>query len=233
MAVEHEYLFNEIWDDWVTQKIDFEDFDQMVENYVVNFVSGQDLKCLDNRKDGRTYGEFFRQVQLKTNKQNNLMLAWSKRMSERGYCVEYKDNGVDNSGKPILSIEKLNKDADYLVSIDNAPFVPVELKEASKNITIKVADLKSFIEQEACILFFWKTGNQKIRKDAKWALFGPATLNSMLSWPHKRYKSSNGGKLSVQIKPKHYDRLFEVYSLFEDFSFLGISNKEMKYDDIH
>lgn len=241
MTVEYEDIFDEVWEEWLCQEMDDEEFDTQVENFVSNFVSGPDLDCLNKRKDDRTYGQFFRQIKLKTEKQNDLIRAWINSMSDRSHVVKVRNNGVDNTGKPILHVDRLSKNADFLVSIDNSPFMDVELKETANDssLILKVSDIEYFLSKDANILFFWNTGRRKgkslkaINKNAKWALFGSKTLKSMLTWPFKKYEKANGRKLSVKIDPPYYNFLFEVYELSgKTTPFLGISNRFVSYEEL-
>ena len=110
---------------------------------------------LEFRRDNRTEEKFAEDISHYTSGENKWAEIFSTELKERGYQVEYRDNGVDNTGKLITGRVNSNPDfvfiingIEYKIEIKTSPFkeLPVPF------LTYKVDALTTCIDQNAHVV---------------------------------------------------------------------------------
>jgi hypothetical protein len=149
-----------------------------------------------------------------------------------------KDNGVDNDGAFIASGK--TSGADYRVDIDYDDFLekdhPLEVKwvPTAGKLTLKTGDLKSYIKEDASILFIYNSvncgTNLKKPKDydlekhiklldsksqqIKWGIMLKGNVKKFLSWHEKKNLVKPiyymGNKLGIILNQKDFNKWFTV-----------------------
>lgn len=140
-----EYLTVRKFDDKIIKRLDRRR--DLVKTKVVN---GKKVKmCLH-----RTYAEFFRDISIGIRKEHSMFLCWIDYMRKIGYGIRWEKYGTDAIGLAFLDIKEEENKPDYLLSVNNSPFYPVDVKTCEKDDinTFKVSDLKNYARHDSLML---------------------------------------------------------------------------------
>jgi hypothetical protein len=114
-------------------------------------------KSLNYRKDIRSVEQFVADIDYATRRERILLEHWIKMQKNKGLNVSYEDTGVDNTGKFIE--EGTNNFPDFRIHESNNTYLAeVKANEYAHRNTFKVADLKTYIENDAKIFLFYNLG---------------------------------------------------------------------------
>lgn len=114
-------------------------------------------KSLNYRKDVRSTEQFIADIDYATRRERILLEHWINIQQKKGFDVSYEDTGVDNTGKFIE--EGTNNFPDYKITLKGESFLAeVKANEYAHRNTFKVADLKTYIENDAKIFLFYNLG---------------------------------------------------------------------------
>lgn len=176
----------------------------------------------DRRFDQRTKAQFKQDIQRAHNIQGWLLESWIKEMAANSYCIEYQDNGTDNSGR---FTERASSEPDYVVSILDKLNITttnckLEVKTAPhyKYLNFKVESLKAVVEHNAHVLLFIGVDTKAEDKEtllaglkyASWCFFSPKTAEKILTLPARSVPSFYGGKPCIEIKAVNFDQFFTI-----------------------
>jgi hypothetical protein len=211
------------------------------DHYLAKGKNPADLRSILNRfdwsinrgvnKPGRTKEQAEKSFSEGTAAEGVIFSQFLAGMKAAGHTVQYKNSGIDNTGKLIMESRDTSR-ADYTISIDGGPWEPMEIKHSPvfSKCTFKVADLKGYVRQKANMLLLLDTGYpEKLSTlpSSRWAFLGPETLASFLELDQGNYKEV-GGKQGVQLgsnakdssghrRPLEYSLFFEHHP-WGDFS---------------
>lgn len=118
-------------------------------------------KSLNYRKDVRSVEQFVADIDYATKRERALLEHWIQSKKNRGITVSFENTGVDNTGKFIE--EGTNNFPDFRVyESENTYLAEVKANEYAHRNTFKVADLKTYIENDAKIFLFYNLGKNCI-----------------------------------------------------------------------
>lgn len=160
-------------------EIGIEDADKEIQEYLtVRKFDEKIIRRLDKRRDlvktkvvdgkkikvcqHRTYAEFFRDISIGIRKEHAMFIVWVDYMRKLGYGIRWEKYGTDAIGLAFLDLKEEENNPDYLLSINNSPFYPVDVKTCEKDDinTFKVSDLKNYSRHDSLMLVL--TGEAKI-----------------------------------------------------------------------
>ena len=149
------------------------------------------------RMDGRTVEEFQRDIKRGNDREAKAIKLFKTYLErEFNFTGEIQENGCDMTGAYIEDINKVSMEADYTIGANK-----LEVKTSavhSSTIYIKVSQVKSYIKQQASLLYV----NGIERMTPAFTFFTVEDLKNFESTypsvtPPNRI---NGGKLSFEIK---------------------------------
>lgn len=160
-------------------EIGIEDADKEIQEYLtVRKFDEKIIRRLDKRRDlvktkvvdgkkikvcqHRTYAEFFRDISIGIRKEHAMFIVWVDYMRKLGYGIRWEKYGTDAIGLAFLDLKEEENKPDYLLSINNSPFYPVDVKTCEKDDinTFKVSDLKNYARHDSLMLVL--TGEARI-----------------------------------------------------------------------
>jgi hypothetical protein len=143
------------------------------------------------RRDNRSEKRFFADIKKFTRDEQKWAAVFQDELFLRGYKdVSYRDNGIDNSGKPLMYVDS-RPDFIFTWSKNDKP-LEIKTRYGSMDFfTYKVSSLKSCFSHDALILTVNKNW---------YMLFGKETIKYMLShWEPKIYYGFSPNDPSIRI----------------------------------
>ncbi len=183
----HSKPIDRIMNRFFDEEIGIEDADKEIQDYLtVRKFDEKIIRRLDKRRDlvktkivngkktkvfqHRTYAEFFRDISIGIRKEHTMFMVWVDYMRKLGYGIRWEKYGTDAIGLAFLDLKEEENKPDYLLSINNSPFYPVDVKTCEKDDinTFKVSDLNNYAKHDSLMLVL--IGEIKI-KDPKLKTF--------------------------------------------------------------
>lgn len=164
-------------------------------------------KSLNYRKDVRSVEQFIEDIDFATKRERFLLEYW---IANKAPEVKYEDTGVDNTGKFIE--EGTTNFPDFrLYEGEKSYLAEVKANEYKHRNTFKVADLKTYIKNDAKIFLFYNLGKENINlgTSALFAVIEPeAQLRILEDIPSVKSDRAWGYKPVVILREKDYSKYF-------------------------
>lgn len=202
--MDFESLSKKVWNIIIEDqknKIDQEETHNKIDKILKESCPDKVYKNLMYRKDDRNFAKFFLDIKKGTDNELETLKRWEKDLMGRGVSMSYQNNGIDNSGLPVIYDAKLGKPdfsieiksknnrAKFLVDIKNNP-------KTDKYMTFKVDDLKRYLDKGSFVY---------VAMEKSWVLFGPKFIKGLLSdWPREIFYKFAPNKESIRIHKKYF-----------------------------
>jgi len=167
-------------------------------------------KSLNYRKDIRSVEQFVADIDYATKRERTLLEHWIQIQKNKGVDVSFENTGVDNTGKFIE--EGTTNFPDYRINLKGESFLAeIKANEYAHRNTFKVADLKTYIENDAKIFLFYNLGKKSVNlgKGSLFAIIEPEAQARMLEdIPSVKSDRTWGYKPVVILREKDFLNYF-------------------------
>jgi len=191
---------------------------------------------MDKRFDNRSKDTFKKDISFGTAIEKYFWTGFLDQLDK--YNVSYEnasDNGVGNDGEYVETGTN-TAGADYIIDIKNGDNwnrnVPMEVKwvPTAGKLTLKKADLQSYVREGAAILFIYNSVRDIVdlrkpkdynldahikrieykKHDIKWGVMFPHRVKKVLETAHFEPIPYMGNKIGVIIKQRDFDTWFKT-----------------------
>lgn len=157
--------------------------DLIIEYFKEKKFDSKIMATLDKRRDKRTYAEFFKDISAGIRKEHLTLLKWVEHMQGWGFKVKWEQYGTDAIGEAFM--EELDDRPDYLISVNDSSFFPVEVKTCpTPDInTFKVTDLHNYKKYSSSVLVCIGKIEMNNPVLKSFVFYGPKAVEKLYAFP--------------------------------------------------
>ena len=200
------HVWNTIQDDLKNRVSQYTTHDK-IDKLFKKYCTKQQYNQLQYRRDNRNWGKFFLDIKKGTDDELSILKKWKNDMKERGVKVTGKNNGIDNTGLPVIYATKLGR-PDYKISLNDKASFLLDVKnnpKTDKYMTFKVSDLERYSSKGSFVLSCMPS---------TWVIIGPNFMKGLLvDWKREIFPRFAPTKEAIRISQEQYEKLKEMSCL--------------------